>query len=102
MEEQIDGIREDVTEIKQGMKDNSKELAGAVKEFTTSLANLHKDFLLRQEADKISEQRDKERDEMQKRITRLELWRSWLTGGLGVIVFAITVIVALIRDGVLK
>lgn len=99
MEEQIDGIREDVTEIKVGMKDNSKELRDAVKEFTNALANLHKDFLLRQEADKITDQRNKERDEakqrledLEKRMRKIELWRAGLAASivvLGAIAFAI-------------
>ena len=109
MEEQIDGIREDVTEIKVGMKDNSKELRDAVKEFTNALANLHKDFLLRQEADKMTEQRDKERDDdrkhigaLEKRTSKLELWRSWIAGGLAVLIFAIGIVAELFHNGVIK
>lgn len=109
IEERVDGIAQDVTEIKTGMRDNSVELRDAVKEFTKSLGNLHKDFLLRLEAEKITAQRDEERDEtkgrlddLEKRTRKLENWRYWLTGGLGVVLILITVLTALIRDGVIK
>lgn len=116
MEVQIDGIREDVSEIKVSIKEDrvtsredSKEMKETVREFTSTLANLHKDFLLREEANKISVERNRERDEaihrinsLEKRTSKLENWRSWLTGGLGVVLLIITILTALIRDGVIK
>lgn len=99
MEEQIGFIREDVTEIKTSIKEDNKEMKDTVKEFTATLATLPQNFLLRQEADKIAETRDKERDETKERITdiekrvrKLELWRAGLATSivvLGMIAFAV-------------
>lgn len=109
MEAQIDGIREDVTEIKVSIKEDNKEMKETFKEFTSTLASLPQNFLTRQEADKIIESRDRERDGAIKRmenfdfrLQKVELKLKWYAGALAVVVFGITIVAELFHNGVIK
>ena len=97
IEEQVRGVREDMGEFKETLKNESVATRNAIAEQSTILASLHQDFLLRSEADKISMVRDKERDEMQrhlsthdKRLGKLEYWRAGLAGAFAVFILLIT------------
>lgn len=98
MEEQIGFIREDVQEIKTSIKDDNREMKDTVKEFTTTLANLPHTFLLRQEAEKMSERMDG----LESRVSKAERKLMWY-GGIGAtIVFLIGIVAGLFRNGVIK
>lgn len=83
IEVQVDGVREDTQRIEK-----------TIAAFLGQIADQEKKFYTREYLDEKMEQRDKwEKDQtrqmsvLRKEVDKLKLWRSWLTGAIGVIVF---------------
>lgn len=98
MEVQIDGIREDVSEIKVSIKDDNREMKETVKEFTTTLSNLPQTFLLRHEGDKMAERMDG----LETRLSKAERKLVWYAGIGATVVFLSGILTELFRNGVIK
>lgn len=82
IEERLYAMGDDITEMKTSLK-----------EATTIMSQMHVSYVPRTEIDKMAAIRDKEKDEMDRRVNqvetrvnRLEAWRNYLAGGIAVVV----------------